>query len=245
MARRFALAAFGMMAAIALTTHPASAQTAASIIVKGNKRIEATSIRDYFHAGPHAELDAAAIDAALKAIYASGLFDDVRIARNGNSLVVTVVEAPVIGKVQIEGNKSINDKQILPELQLKPMGAFTKAKAQEDVIRIADLYRAAGRYDVRVEPKKIERGAGRVDVVFEVREGDKTPVRKIVFIGNRSQPEQRLKDVIRTREHNLLSFLKGNDIYDPDLVNTDSDLLRRLSPQWLCRCPHSNGERGL
>jgi outer membrane protein insertion porin family len=80
---------------------------------------------------------------------------------------------------------------------------------------------------VRVVPKIIELPNGRVDLIFEINEGDKTGVAKIVFSGNKAFSNQRLKDVIKTGETNWLSFLKSNDIYDPDRIEVDRDLLRR------------------
>src|SRR5262245_44069875 len=78
---------------------------AAEIVVHGNRRIDADAIRAHFHAAPGASLDANTLDAALKELYATGAFEDVNITRSGSSVVVTVVEAPVIGRVAFEGNK--------------------------------------------------------------------------------------------------------------------------------------------
>ena len=99
---------------------------------------------------------------------------------------------------------------------------------QSDVQRIADVYHHSGRFDVRVEPKIIELPNNRVDLVFEITEGQKTAVRQIVFVGNRTFGKTRLKDAIKTTESGLLSFLKSTDIYDADRVEADRDLLRRF-----------------
>ena len=98
---------------------------------------------------------------------------------------------------------------------------------RNDVQRIIDIYRANGRYDVRVDPKIIDLPNGRVDLVFEVTEGKKTTVRTISFVGNRAYSSSRLKDVIKTGETGILSFLRSNDIYDSDRIEADKDLLRR------------------
>jgi outer membrane protein insertion porin family len=212
----------------ALGVHAAGAQTASAIVVTGTRRVEAETVRSYFRVGANGQLDAAAIDAALKALYASGFFRDVKISRVGDRLTVTVVEAPVINKVQIEGNKALKDEQLKGELQSKPLGGLTQAKIQSDVTRLAELYHHMGRYDVRIEPKTIEQPGDRVDLVFEVHEGEKTTVKKIAFIGNNSFSERRLKDVIKTAETGLLSFIQNNNVYDPDLIEADRDLLRRF-----------------
>jgi len=222
------LGAVALAAAVGSGLRVATAQTTSSIVVEGAQRVEAGTVRSYFHGDAYGRLDAAALDAALKALYASGLFRDIKIARSGERIVVRVVEAPVINRVQFEGNKKIKDQQLSAELQSKPLGGLTQAKIQADVARLVDIYHRAGRYDVQVEPKTIERSDNRADLVFEIHEGDKTPVRKIVFTGNRSYADRRLKDVIKTSESGLLSFLKSNDVYDADIVESDRDLLRRF-----------------
>ena len=95
--------------------------------------------------------------------------------------------------------------------------------------RIVEIYRRNGRFDVRVEPKIIELPNNRVDLVFEINEGDKTGVKKIIFVGNKAYGDQRLKDEIKTQETFwLISFLQQHDIYDPDRIEADRDLLRRF-----------------
>jgi outer membrane protein insertion porin family len=200
---------------------------ASSIIVEGNRRVEADTIRSYFRSGGRG-LDAMAIDDALKALYATGLFEDVRISQAGGRLKVTVVENPVINRIQFEGNKRLKDEQLLGEIQSKPRGTLSRPAVQGDVQRIVELYRRAGRYDVRVEPKMIDRPNNRVDLVFEVSEGSKTGVRELRFVGNRAYSDWRLKDVIKTSQSNFLSFLKNTDIYDPDRLEADRELLRRF-----------------
>ena len=141
-----------------------------------------------------------------------------KLSQAGGRLVVTVVEAPVINRVAFEGNKRVKDDQLTAEVQSKPRGTLSRPMVQSDVQRIADVYHHSGRFDVRVEPKIIELPNNRVDLVFEITEGEKTAVREIVFVGNRTFGKSRLKDVIKTSESGILSFLKSADIYDADRV---------------------------
>src|SRR3972149_282416 len=206
----------------------AVAQTANSIVVQGNRRVEAETIRSYFRRGPGGRLGPQEIDDGLKSLYGTGLFSDVRINPSGGRLVVTVVENPVINRVAFEGNKKAKDDQLKAEVQSKPRGTLSKPTVQADVQRIIEVYRRSGRFDVRVEPKIIELPNNRVDLVFEIKEGDKTGVKDLRFVGARAFSHGRLKDVIKTSESNWLSFLQSNDIYDPDRVEADRDLLRRF-----------------
>lgn len=225
------LAALIMVAvpvAAMLISSPAAAQTVSSIQVEGNRRVELETIRSYFKPGPGGRLDQASIDDGLKALIETGLFQDVRISQAGGRLLVTVVENPVIGRVAFEGNKKIKDEQLSAEVQSKPRGTLSRPMVQSDAQRIAEIYRRAGRYDVRVNPQIIEQPNNRVDLVFEITEGVKTGVKSIEFIGNVAYSSYRLRDVIKTRESNLLSFLGGGDVYDPDRVEADRDLIRRF-----------------
>jgi len=205
----------------------AAAQTS-SIIVEGNRRIEAETIRSYVHLGPGGQFDASRSDAALKALYETGLFRDVSIKRSGGRIIIVVAENPVIDKVAFEGNKAIKDQQLSGEIQSKSQRPFSRATVQSDVQRIVELYRHGGRYDVRVDPQTIERSDNRVDVVFRISEGDKISVKKVVFVGNHAFGDRQLKDAIKTKEWNFMSWFTSNDIYDPDLLQVDRDMLRRF-----------------
>jgi len=220
---------FGSIAVSIGTAGVSVAQSAPTRIdVEGNRRVEADTIRSYFRVGGSERLDSAKIDAALKALYGTGLFQDVRITPGNGRILVSVVENPVINRVAFEGNKKVKDEQLAAEVQSKARGTFSRAVVQNDVQRIVEIYQHNGRYDVRVEPKVIDLPNGRVDLVFEVNEGVKTGVESIVFVGNKAYSDYRLRDVIKTGVTNWLSFLKSNDVYDADRIEVDRDLLRRF-----------------
>jgi len=206
----------------------AVAQTVNSIVVEGSRRVEADTIRSYFHPGPGGRLGPIEIDDALKSLYATGLFSDVHISHAGGRLVVTVVENPVINQVAFEGNKKAKDEQLKVEVQSKPRGTLSKPTVQADVQRIIEIYHRSGRFDVSVNPKIIELPNNRVNLVFEVREGEKTGIKDIKFVGAHAFSSGRLKDVIKTTVSNWFSFLQTTDIYDPDRIEADRDLLRRF-----------------
>src|ERR1700733_7708671 len=226
-----ALLMFGVPAAaalgVALVSSPAVAQTVSSIEVQGNRRVEIETIRSYFKGGAGGRLDQGQIDDGLKALIETGLFQDVKINHVGNRLVVVVVENPVIGRVAFEGNKKVKDEQLTSEIQSKPRGTLSRPMVQSDAQRIAEIYRHSGRYDVTVTPEIIEQPNNRVDLIFTITEGAKTGIQSVEFVGNVAYSAYRLRDVIKTRESNLLSFLGGSDTYDPDRIEADRDLIRR------------------
>ncbi len=218
----------GVWTAAAVAAPADTGVTASSIVVQGNRRIDADTVRSYFKVAPGEHLDAAKVDAGLKALYATGLFQDVRVSQSGGKLIVTVVEAPVINKIAFEGNYRIKDEQLKEEIQSKERGSLSRAKVQADVQRIIEIYQRNGRFDVKVVPQIIERPNDRVDLVFQITEGEKTGIKKIVFIGNHAYRDWRLKQVIKTSESNWLSFLQTTDVYDPDRIEADRDLIRRF-----------------
>ena len=218
---------FATTLAVGLVSSPASAQTVDSIQVEGNRRVETATIRSYFKPGPNGKLDQGHIDDGLKGLIETGLFQDVHINQAGGRIVVSVIENPVIGRVAFEGNKKVKDEQLSGEIQSKARGTLSRPMVQSDAQRIADIYRHAGRYDVSVVPEIIEQPNNRVDLVFTITEGNKTGINSIEFVGNVAYSSYRLRDVIKTRESNLLSFLGGNDVYDPDRIEADRDLIRR------------------
>jgi outer membrane protein insertion porin family len=204
---------------------------ATGISVEGNRRVEAETIRSYFRLNPGEHLDSYKIDQALKALYATGLFQDVRINQGRGGLTVVVVENPVINRVAFEGNSKVKDDQIANEVQSKPRGTLSRPTVQSDVQRIVEIYRRNGRFDIQVNPKIIELPNNRVDLVFEIKEGEKTGVRKIIFVGNKAYRDQRLLDEIKTNETSwfwVLAFFQTADIYDPDRIEADRDLIRRF-----------------
>ncbi len=213
----------GTVGGTVMSSGVAFAQTRLAISVEGNRRVEADTIRTYFRGSSPQD-----IDEALKSLYATGLFSDVRINHSAGRLVVTVVENPVINRVAFEGNKKAKDEQLKGEVQSKPRGTLSKPTVQADVQRIIEIYRRTGRFDVRVEPKFIELPNNRVDLVFEISEGEKTGVKNINFVGNNRFSSGRLRDIVKTSESNWLSFLQTTDIYDADRVEADRDLLRRF-----------------
>jgi len=206
-----------------------AAGAADSVIeVTGNGHVDAAMIRSYFHAAPDGRLDGAALDAGLKALYDTGLFADVKISHAGGHVVVNVVENPLIRKIAVEGNKKVKDADLKRGLQSRPNGPLSRFVVQGDVQRLLEIYRQHGYFQARVEPQTIDAKNGRVDLVFQVNEGDKLAVRKIRFAGNNAFAGYKLTGVVKTGKSNFLSFLLDNDIYDGDKIDNDCDLLRRF-----------------
>jgi len=207
---------------------PVSGDRIAAIKVEGNQRIEATTIQTYMLLVPGDVFDPDRMDRSLKTLYATGLFSDVKLRRDGNTLVVTVVENPIVDRIAFEGNHKLTDDNLRSEVQLRPRAVFTAAQAQADRQKLLDLYAHRGRFAATVEPKIIQLPDNRVNVVFEINEGDSTLISRITFIGNRAFSESKLREVVDSRQSAWWRFLSTSDSYDPERVNFDKELLRRF-----------------
>jgi len=199
-----------------------------NIRIEGNQRIEVATIRSYMVVGVGDPFDPAKLDQSLKNLYATGLFDDVTLSRDGNTLVVKVVENPIINRIAFEGNKRLDDQTLSSEIQLRPRVVYTRSRVQNAVSRILELYRRNGRFAATVEPKVIELEQNRVNLVFEINEGPLTYVSRIVFIGNHAFSDSTLRGVIQTKEEAWYRFFSTDDTYDPDRLAFDQELLRRF-----------------
>ncbi len=196
------------------------------IRVEGAQRIEAETVLSYMSFRRGDTVGAASLDKSLKSLFATGLFSDVRLRREGGAVVVAVEENPVINRLAFEGNFRISDDILSDETRLRPRVVYTQSRVQSDVQRIIDLYRRGGRFAARVVPKIIQLEQNRVDLVFEIEEGDLTEIRMISFIGNKRFDDSDLRGAIQTKE-SAWWRLFGNDSYDPDRLTFDRELLRR------------------
>jgi outer membrane protein insertion porin family len=200
-----------------------------TIEVTGNQRLEADTVRSYIKLHPGDAYTRESLDQALKDLYASELFADVTIAgADTGNIILQVRENPVINRIVLEGNKRIKEDKIRPEIKLAPRQIFTRSKARADVTRIIELYKRQGRYAATVEPKMVLLDQNRVDVVFEIHEGQKSRVRRINIIGNAHFKDSRLRAEMATKTSGLLHIFSSGTSYDPDRLAYDQQKLRQF-----------------
>jgi outer membrane protein insertion porin family len=199
-----------------------------AIKVVGAARIEEGTVRSYMLVQPGDPFDPDKIDRSLKTLYATGLFRDVNLKRDGSVLVVTVVENPIINRIAFEGNHKVSDDVLRPLLDERARAVYTPQLAQSDRQKILDAYAKKGRFGATVEPKVIHLEQNRVDVVFEITDGSATLVSRISIVGNHAFGENRLREIINTRQQAFYRILSSSDTYDPERVNFDKELLRRF-----------------
>ncbi|MCA3709491.1 MAG: outer membrane protein assembly factor BamA, partial [Phenylobacterium sp.] len=197
------------------------------IIVVGNERIEQSTILSYLPIGVGDTVDPARIDLALKALFRTDLFSDVKVGLSDGDLTIQVVENPIINRVVFEGNSGLKEDKLRDEITVRPRGIFTRAKVQSDVQRIIELYRRSGRISAAVTPKIVELPQKRVDLIFEISEGEKSSVLGVNFLGNVEFSDNDLRDVVVTEESAWYRFFSNNANYDPDRLEYDKEQLRK------------------
>jgi outer membrane protein insertion porin family len=231
---RVLVVAAAIGSAISFGHHAAIAQSISAgdpiqeIRIEGSQRIEPDTVRSYMAINPGDPFDAKAIDRALKNLFATGLFADVNFRRENSSLIVQVTENPIINRIAFEGNDRLDDEQLQTEIQLRPRVVYTQQRVQSDVKRLLELYRRNGRFAATVDPKVIKLDQNRVDLVFEINEGDTTDIERIDFVGNKVFDDDDLRDVIITRESAFYRILTSSDTYDPDRLTVDKENLRKF-----------------
>jgi len=192
---------------------------AQSVVVQGNKRVDADTIRSY--------VADQSPEAAKKDLLQTGLFANVEVRRSGNQTIVSVRENEVVNRIVFEGNKKLKTEVLVGELQLKERGAFSQTALDNDLARIREIYLRGGRANATVNVRTVTLENGRLDVVYTINEGDKTGVKNLDFVGNHVYSSSRLRDQMTTTESNFMSWLKTSDVYDPDRIAADVELLRR------------------
>ncbi len=198
------------------------------VVVEGNRRVEPETVLAYMFVGEGDIYNEVEVDRSLKELFATGLFGDVTITLNGDVMTVAVVENPIINQIVFEGNSSTDDETLGEESQLQPRDVYTRAKVRSEVRRIIEIYRRSGRFSAHVDPKVILLDENRVDLVYEIDEGPKTGVRRIIFIGNHEYSDRDLKSAIQTKQSVWWNFLTSEDNYDPDRLAFDKQLLRQF-----------------
>lgn len=199
------------------------------IKVEGLQRVEPETVLSYVDVKKNAKTNDEKLDNSLKQLYSTGLFNDVSLNVNQNGvLVIKVEENPVISKVLFDGNDKVDDDMLESEVRLAPRSTYSRAKVQEDVQRILDVYKRTGRYAAVVEPQIIKRDQNRVDLIFKIDEGPLAVIDKINFIGNTHYDHDDLQEVIMSKESRWYRIFSSSENYDAEKTNYDKELLRRF-----------------
>ncbi|MDW9376123.1 outer membrane protein assembly factor BamA [Sinorhizobium meliloti] len=232
-----AVSAFALSASMVATgtgvglvagTSVAQAAVINRVEVRGATRVSAETVRANITIVPGKSFSNADIDASVKRLYATGYFSDVSITVSGGSLVVSVSENQLVNQVVFNGNRKIKDDKLQGVVRTQPLGPYSEATVETDIQAIRDAYAAIGRSDVTVTTQVVPIAEGRVNLAFVINEGERTKITQINFVGNEAYSDGRLQSVIATKESGIFSFLTRKDVYNPDKLRADEELLRQF-----------------
>ena len=232
--QRLALIFAVFVFSVAATLSPASAQSSdgmvqvEDIVIEGNRRVAESTIRSYLPVQVGDRVTQGALSIALQRLFETDLFKDIDIALAGSTLQVTVLENPIINRVNIEGNDVLKDERLLEVLDIAPRRVYTRELALAGSQRLLDIYQASGRYAAVVEPQIIELSDNRVDLAFVVDEGPLIKISSISFVGNDTFPDRVLKRAVSSSEAKWWAILSSTDKYDESRLDYDVRLLRQF-----------------
>ncbi|MDS9468131.1 outer membrane protein assembly factor BamA [Paracoccus sp. MBLB3053] len=219
------ISALALAGPVAMVPMPASAYVFNNVRIEGNQRIEPQTILSFLDLPRGQDVSGGQLNAAFQRLQNSGLFEKVELTPSGSTLVVTVAEYPTINTIAFEGNKRLKDDNLNQVVQSKSRRVYSPAQAEADAAEISKVYASQGRLAARVDPKIIRRSGNRVDLVFEIREGDVTEIERIGFVGNRAFSDQKLRNVLQTKQAGLLRTFIKRDTFSPDRLPVDEKLL--------------------
>ncbi|WEX78825.1 outer membrane protein assembly factor BamA [Sinorhizobium numidicum] len=232
-----AVSAFALSASMVATgtgvgliagTSVAQAAVINRVEVRGATRVSAETVRANITIVPGKSFSNADIDASVKRLYATGYFSDVSITVSGGTLVVSVSENQLVNQVVFNGNRKIKDDKLQGVVRTQPLGPYSEATVESDIQAIKSAYAAIGRSDVTVTTQVVPVAEGRVNLAFVINEGERTKITQINFVGNEVYSDGRLQSVIATKESGIFSFLTRKDVYNPDKLRADEELLRQF-----------------
>lgn len=197
------------------------------IQVKGNIRLDKVVIIRDSKINDFEIKNSKALNSAVKNLYATGYFKDVKISKSGENILINIIENPIVNRIAFEGNSEIKDTTLSEEVSLKERNVFSTDRIKSDVLKIQNLYKRLGYFSVLVDPKIIRLEDNRINLVYEIVEGQEAKIKKINFIGNKNFSDSTLRDVIFSEETRWYKFWGGSDKFDQDRLNYDKDILKK------------------
>ena len=219
------ISALAVAAPVGMVATPASAYVFSNVKIEGNQRIEPQTILSYLDLPRGQDVSAGDLNDAMQRLQNSGLFEKVELVPSGGTLVVRISEYPTINVISFEGNKRLKDENLAEIVKSKSRRVYSPAQAEADAAAISQVYASEGRLAARVDASIIRRSDNRVDLVFEVFEGDVTEIERIGFVGNRAFSDKKLRNVLQTKQAGILRTFIKRDTFAPERLPVDEKLL--------------------
>ena len=163
-----------------------------------------------------------------KSLFSTQQFDDIQLAKDGNTLIISVVERPSISGIDISGNKAIKTEQLLESLDgvgVKEGEVYKRSTLEQVKSELVRSYASNGRYGADVKIEEIRQPRNRIDVKIEVDEGNSAKIKKINILGNETYTDEELLKGFELSEGSFFSFLNNNDAYSREKLKGDIETL--------------------
>ncbi len=216
------------MALFPLSAVAAGSDTIKAIRVEGSQRIEPETVRSYLKLEVGSAFDPEATRNSLNALFATGFFKDVVLDQEGSTLVVRVVENPMVHEVTFEGNDAFSVEDLKKVVTIKARAIFDRAKTERDLAALRQAYRVKGLFLAQIDMKTKPLANNQLDVVYHVKEGEKSKVQEVRIIGNHGMTEKQLIKKLLIQPSDWLSWYTETDTYDREKLLYDQTQLRNV-----------------
>jgi outer membrane protein insertion porin family len=215
--------------ASALASQGQGGFTVGDIRIEGLQRISEGTVFNYLPVNIGDHLDSQRIGEAMRALYTTGFFRDVELRRDGNTLLVVVVERPSISKFELKGNKDIKTEDL--QKSLRNVGLATGKTFDRSVLEdvkqyLTDQYFSRGKYAVRVDTKITDLPGNKVDIIVDIKEGKRAKIEMINLVGDTKFKEKDVLNTFELKTPNWLSWYKQDDRYSRESLTGDLEKLR-------------------
>ncbi|MDH3408997.1 MAG: outer membrane protein assembly factor BamA, partial [Gammaproteobacteria bacterium] len=197
--------------------------------VEGLQRISEGTVFNYLPINIGDNVDQVRIQEAIRALYGQGLFDDIEMRRDGDTLVVAVRERPSIESFEIEGNKDIKTEDLTESLRgvgLAKGKTFDRSVLDEVSSFLREQYYDRGKYGVTVDTSVVESANNTVRVRIDVNEGERAKIRQVNLVGNAAFEEKDIRADFELDTANWLSWIRQDDRYSKEALEGDLEKLR-------------------
>jgi len=199
------------------------------IKVEGLQRISEGTVYNYLPVNIGDQFDVRRQQEAIKALFATGFFRDIELRRDGNTLVVVVMERPSIESFEIKGNKDIKTEDLQRSLRgvgLAQGKTFDRSVLEEVTGYLTDQYFSRGKYAVKVKTDVVEVPGNKVRITIDIVEGKRAKIRQINVVGNTVYDEEDLLEAFELKTPNWLSWYRQDDRYSRESLQGDLEKLR-------------------
>lgn len=225
--RRWGIAGLLLCALCLAAPAWAGEPTVREIVLEGNVRTPAESIRGRIHSREGAPYDLETVDGDIKRLFELGQFRDIRVERTpakkgGVTLTYVFAEKPLVAEIAFHGNRKLKSDDLRPEVTQRTFDVLDEEAVAESMQKIREAYAKKGYYLAEID-YHLERAEGSEDakLVFDIHENKRVIVRRVLFLGNHVFTDDELREKIRTREKTAFSFLTGTGKYDDEMLRND------------------------